>query len=450
MKEKVILTAIVCAFAAVQGWAADSVWVKVAAADSPAAAKAKADFVCAGTNDQETIQKAIDQCAKSGRNLFLYDGVYMIDAFRDWKDGGPRAAVRIPKMLRHLTIEGQKFFQGGRSTIPEDWKEWKNGVIWYARSSIWTTAGDGVPSILRGEWCRCSSQNGSGLRLQNVSVFMCDAQHPARCVDLRWTDAVEVRNMRLYGIGYRLLNGDTHPYKKFGPLKMPHVDAIGITMTSGSNIPVSRFDNIVAIGFGQGFQVGGEHVICNNCLGSLCLYGWTFGNYMYSAGAHVHPIVLINCADERNVHRPLFADKSGCRTRHQSVTMIGFNFELMESLVIGGKLGDGMRETVPGTWSGHIEYTVMPKEGAGNAVEFPLWEEDGSGSGFETRNLAHKRVGTSAERRKYYPQLGQQFFDTDLGKLLICTDPAKRKWVDAMGVPVDERMAPPERMKPIY
>jgi hypothetical protein len=70
-------------------------------------------------------------------------------------------------------------------------------------------------------------------------------------------------------------------------------------------------------------------------------------------------------------------------------------------------------------------------------VHQALWEEDGSGTGFTTRNLAHKAVGNSEERRKYYPQFGQQYFDTDLGKLLICTDPAKRKWVDAMGKPVE-------------
>ena len=118
----------------------------------------------------------------------------------------------------------------------------------------------------------------------------------------------------------------------------------------------------------------------------------------------------------------------------QSVTMIGFDFERVPGLTIGGKLGDGMRETRPGTWRGRIEYTMQPDWHTTNSVHQALWEEDGSGSGFETRNLAHKRVGTSAERRTYYPQLGQQFFDTNLGKLLICTDPAKRKWVDAMGV----------------
>jgi hypothetical protein len=29
--------------------------------------------------------------------------------------------------------------------------------------------------------------------------------------------------------------------------------------------------------------------------------------------------------------------------------------------------------------------------------------------------------------------LGQQIFDTDLNKMLICTDPATKKWVDFNG-----------------
>jgi hypothetical protein len=75
----------------------------------------------------------------------------------------------------------------------------------------------------------------------------------------------------------------------------------------------------------------------------------------------------------------------------------------------------------------------MPREGSPNAVDFPVWENDGSGVGFETVNLAHKPGGTSEERRSYAPHLWQRYFDTDLGKLLVCTDPAKRTWVDAMG-----------------
>lgn len=426
-----------CAHAAEEGRPADLAWVKVAAADSLATAKAQADFVCAGTNDQDTLQMALDRCAKEKRDLFLYEGLYMIDAFREWMDGGPRAAVRIPNARRHFVIQGQRFHQMGRDTSPS------NGVVWYARSSIWPTAGEGVPSVLRGE-CRSKyvigGQLGLGLRLENLSILICDASHPARCVDLRCCDGVEVRNMRLWGMGERRMRGDTFPYRKFGPLPMPHIDSIGLTMTGGSNIPISRFDNIVVTGFGQGFQAGGEHVICNDCLANFNLYGWTFGNYEFGtpyAAADNHPIVLVNCGDEQNVHMPLFAkcgDNGGAIHGMQSVTMIGFDFERVPGLTIGGKLGDGMRETRPGTWRGRIEYTMQPDWHTTNSVHQALWEEDGSGSGFETRNLAHKRVGTSAERRTYYPQLGQQFFDTNLGKLLICTDPAKRKWVDAMGV----------------
>ena len=437
--------AIVCALVAVQGWTTDPVWVKVAAADSSAAAKAAADFVCPGTNDQEVLQAALDRCKNEERDLFLYNGVYMIDAFSERADKGPRAAVCIPNMKRNFVLRGQSFFQAGRDTSPS------NGVVLYARSDIWRTAGDGIPSVLRGEWTKngIGSLFGGGLRIENVSVFICDAQHPARCIDLRCNDGVEVRNMRLRGMGDRCMRGDAFPYRKFGPLPVPHIDAIGITMTGGSNLPLARYDNIYVSGFGQAFQVGGEHVICNDCLANFNLYGWTFGNYEFGTphgAADNHPIVLINCGDEQNVHLPLFAkcgDHGGRIHGLQSVTMIGMDFERVPGYTIGGKTGDNMRETLPGTWRGRIEYTMQPAWHATNAVHQALWAEDGSGSGFETRNLAHKRIGTSAERRTYYPHLGQQYFDTDLGKLLICTDPAKHKWVDAMGVPVDDRTVSP-------
>ena len=418
--------------------AIDPVWVKVAATDSPEAAKAAADFVCSGEHDEETIQRAIDLCAADGRNLYLFNGIYNIDAFLAWDDGGPRAALRLPPR-RHFTLEGQDFFQAGRGMMPSG----TNGVTLYLRRAAWETAGDGVPSVLRGTWTEHGSQNGSGLLMENISVFLCDAEHPARCIDLRRTDGAEVRNMRLRGMGERCMNGDSFPYMKFGPLPMPHIDAIGITMTGGSNLPHSRFDNIHATGFGQGFQAGGEHVICCDCLASFNLYGWTFGNYEFGTprgAADNHPIVLINCGDEQSVHLPLFAhcgDNGGTIHGMQSVTMVGFNFERVTDMVIGGKTGDAMRETMPGTWRGHIEYTFQPAWHATNSVCHPLWEPDGSGSGFETRNLGHKRVGTTAERLSYFPFLGQQFFDTDLGKFLVCTDPVQRLWVDALGRPAD-------------
>lgn len=48
----------------------------------------------------------------------------------------------------------------------------------------------------------------------------------------------------------------------------------------------------------------------------------------------------------------------------------------------------------------------------------------------------HKTVCSTAERESYYPTLGQQIFDTDLNKMLVCIDPENKKWVDMNGVTI--------------
>ena len=66
----------------------------LAASDSRPAAKAAADYVCTGTNDELVIQRAIDDCVASGRQLFVFAGLYRLDAVHDFDDGGPRV-VRV-------------------------------------------------------------------------------------------------------------------------------------------------------------------------------------------------------------------------------------------------------------------------------------------------------------------------------------------------------------------
>ena len=92
-----------------------------------------------------------------------------------------------------------------------------------------------------------------------------------------------------------------------------------------------------------------------------------------------------------------------------------------------------MKEIYPGTWKGNIDFTVQPAWGHLNIEDFQLWENDGSGTGFKTRNNCHKLIATTEERNSYYPMYGQQLFDTDFNKMLICIDPANKKWVDFNG-----------------
>ena len=75
--------------------------------------------------------------------------------------------------------------------------------------------------------------------------------------------------------------------------------------------------------------------------------------------------------------------------------------------------------------------TVAPHDR--NEVYFQLWENDGSGRGFCTRNSCHKLACSTEERLSSYPTYCQQIYDTDLQKSLICISPAAKKWVDAMG-----------------
>ena len=404
----------------------DARQVTVAAADSRSAAKETADYICTGSHDELVIQRAIDDCAASGRQLFLFAGVYRLDAVHDFTDGGPRAAVMIRNMHRAFDMVGERRQVTGWAKGMET-----NGVVLYLKGEALPADGESI-DILRGEWSREGIMNGSALRLENVAVWAPDSQHELRALDLQRVNSLELRNVQLRALGTALMAGLRYPYGNPPP---PVAGNIGVTLTDGSNnVPVNLV-NVSSAGFGQCFQVGGEHVVMVNCAATFGLYGYTFGNYPYHC-AFNHPVTMINCCDEQNVNMPLFAscgDDGGELHGRQEVTMISFNFERVAEHVPGQRLGDLMRETRPGTWRGQIGFTTQPKWHDINAVDLPLWAEDGSGTGFRTVNNAHKPACTSDERRSYYPQYMQQIFDLDLNKLVICTDPATRKWVDALG-----------------
>ena len=406
---------------------ADTCYVRIAAADSSDEVCAAADFVCTGANDEETIQQAIDLCKINGRQLFFFAGLYRLGAVKDFGDGGPKTAVCIRNMHREFAMIGER-----RQAIgwPKDMVV--NGVVLYLQEGALSEIGDSSVDIIRGEWSKRCIMNGSALRMSDIAVYAPDSQHPLRALDLRRVCSVELHNVVLNAFGAAVLKGLVYPY---GDPPPPHPENIGVTLTDGSNnVPVNLF-NVLASGFGQGFQVGGEHVVMVNCAAVFGGYGFTFGNYPYNC-AFNHPITLINCCDEQNINLPLFnscGDDGGALHGRQEVTMISFNCERVAEHVPGRKLGDLMREVKPGTWRGNISFTSQPKWHAVNSVDEPIWAEDGSGVGFITRNNAHKSACGTAERLSYYPQYMQQVYDTDLNKLLICTDPAKRMWRDAMG-----------------
>lgn len=408
-------------------------WICIAAADSTAAAKERADYICRGENDENVFRQAVEACIEQEKNLYLFNGRYHIDRFMDFGDEGPLAAICVPNAHREFRFEGQNHEYGFQ-------KRFDNGVVLYISEKALAAADGKEASVLRGRWTPFGIQNGSCLRLENVAVVLANNRHAVRCVDLRRVDRVEVKNLSLISYGDAIAPDSPVGLSTAPPI--PAKGCIGLTMTDGSNYNYSNYTNVQTWGFDEGIQVGGEHVVCINCGATIGNYGFTFGNYPLHCGAN-HPITLINCMDERNVNLPYFGRWCGDNARDggrlvggQEVALISFNLERVAAQTPGGRLGDFMKEEIPGSWRGRIEFTIQPDWCATNAENFQLWENDGSGSGIITRNSTHKAVCSTQERENYYPTLGQQLFDTDLNRMLICIDPQKRLWVDFMGNPV--------------
>ena len=405
-------------------------FITVAAANTNESIKNSADLVCTGKNDELTIQKAIERAVKEEKNLYLFNGIYHIDAFYDFKDGGPKTAVCVPNNHREFSIYGQNFEYGFQ-------KRYDNGVVLYVSDEALCSI-NGTADVIRSNWCATGLQCGNALDINKLVIILDNNQHPIRCIDLRRTDRVEVKNVAIYGYGNQINEASSVPLEAYPDV--PAKGCIGITMTDGSNYMFSNYTNVQVFAFDECIQVGGEHVVCINCGAALGNYGWTFGNYEFNYGSN-HPITLINCLDEHNINMPLFnkcGDNGGAIAGNQEVTMVGFNLERVEGKAPGGKkYGDKMKEVSPGTWKGNIGFTLQPAWGATNSVDCQIWENDGSGKGIITRNNCHKTVCDTKERLSYYPTYGQQIFDTDLNKTVICTDSENKIWVDFNGNKVD-------------
>lgn len=414
-------------------------YIVVAPADCTSPLRDAADVVCSGEHDELVLQGAIDQCVAEGKNLYLLNGTYRIEGFYDFGDGGPRTALCVPSIGREFSIIGQNavYDRGVCLYVPAETlaclpDATENSDL---DANVQDTARNPV-DVLRTTWCRRGLGSGSCLLLENLYFALSHNQKPIRCVDLRRCDLPELRTVKCGA--YEDMEAGLGR-----PPAVPVKGCIGITMTDGSNAGYSNYRNCGASGFYEGIQISGEHVILENCYAIMNYYGYTFGNYEHNCGTN-HPITMINCMDERNVCLPLFnacgdSEKGTGRRMQglQEVTMIGFNLERIAAQTPGGVLKDRMREVFPGTWRGNIEFSAQPAWNHLNDPAFALWENDGSGVGFRTRNNLHKLVCGREERLSYYPTLGQRIFDTDCGKQLVCIDPEKRLWVDMMGNAVD-------------
>lgn len=415
--------------------------VFVAANDASDEEKLIADYQCTGTNDEQTIQAAINAIyAAGGGTVKLSKGTFYIDSFANYDandDGGSYTAIILPAddvVYYDLRIEGTSFGYPYTNT--------NDTVIRVSNSCYEGLDSSRKYKIFRSPYNNSIvSKSKIALYMETLDIILPYNQKKIMCIDLRYTNKVWMRfvYIRAYISGY---NGRTVNLQN--PPDAAVEDCVGIRMMGGSNAGLlNTFDSVLCMGFYEGFKLGAEHVIGLN-LGALwCVYGYTFGNYPYSE-CFIHPITLINCSDERNVNLPYFADCGDSRYKDtedggQQITIIDYTIERFNELAPGGVLGYYAKEKRPGHFHGEISYTGQLYTGEGSGVQgtknskvLKFWE-DGHGQRFITRNSAHLLAGSSTERRSYAPNYLQRYWDTDAGKELICTDTANKTWRDTAG-----------------
>ena len=382
-----------------------------------------ADYVCKGTNDEYVINMAYLQGVWEGvTKIRLSCGVFYIQSF-GLTDSDTKVAILLQHGLnrvKNMIIEGSGCAYGfTRQKFP-------NGTVLYVDETGYNSlGGSDVASIIKTPGTQAILSDNA-IELREFGIYVYGSQKKITAIDFTSGDRVYCDKLALIGYTKEMLD-DYHVGLSIPPVAIPVDGFTGIKMGTGSNDPQGyTFRNIGIWGFYEGFKVGGEHLLMEQCYAALCVYGYTFGNIPEVESENInslcHPITMINCSDERNQNFPCFK-RAG---KKQQITMIDLNLEYLPNSAPGNVFNNYMTDETGGEVCGEISYTIFTSQG--NVVDIPLWA-NGNGQTFVSRNAAQRNIGTTTERMTYSPNYGQTYFDTDLGKLMTCTDPQNKTWV---------------------
>lgn len=390
--------------------------VVVAASNSTAHDKALARFVCTGSHDELTLQRAAEAIYKNkelkgnGGNVILMAGDYRIDGF-PCRGNDCRAAVLLPMIRNNPSV----FSLGFRGADHNS----QNTRIHVSRACYDTLRTDTKYSVFAceqvGDYCHFS--------FMDLRMHLPSGGRNIICFDGRQMGSMECRRLMCVVDDHSTWTTPTNE------INLPVEGCIALCgCFFNCNSWNYIWESCYALGFGQGYAVGGEHQLLVKCVGAYGRYGFTFNNYYPKGKSSRHENTLIDCTDEANANFMKFAENTG----RQTVNILNLNFEYWPQWFALPGQGHFATEVVPGQWYGQVNYTINRGGYTLPNVSDPFWAK-GSGINFKSRNNTQKERCTSAERRSYYPTLNQKVFDTDQNKLLICTDPDKPVWVDAMG-----------------
>lgn len=393
--------------------------VFIAAHNSSANDKYNADFVCDGKNDEKEINRAIDIVKSSVGVVVLYDGDYYIDSFSDYYVSGKaeKAAIFVKK-------EGSA--NGGVSICGCSSGKPQKAIIHVNETAFENIEASVVPCVISGGADAIGYVGGWGFNVKHIGIKIPNKEH--KCIAINYQHCY-----------WGIVDSCSLTVEGYGQDVVPVENLIGIRGWAGwsDGSIIGAYDTYVS-GFRVGFQLGGEHVICERLGARYCYTAYTFGEYDLgeNSGAQVHPITLINCCDEHSATLPKFYKSGNANSRGSGrclVNLIDFNIEYYP--LITNTPVVGAMEEFEGGWVGNVVYSPEDDENS-NKVYIPFWA-DGHGKNFKSVNTSQPQIGTSAMRKTFAPNYMQQYFDTDLNKVVYCKEPSTKTWIDANGNNVD-------------
>ena len=410
--------------------------VVCAAWNTPRELVSRARYVCPSNDARPVLQKAIDEAYDLGVRCVLLKGTYVLDSRGE---SSPRGCLRFPNRAvkgRVYAHNASQFNVLEGATMPLGW--FGSAELLMGRTLYGSIRDDETFSLL---YCAGNSIFGRAWKLRNLVIRLPDTQKPVVAVDGRFASALEYENLWVSGFDPRTVD-----YRSARGVNPPHPRSVGIRGCAGSNYyAMTTWKNLAVEGFGTGFDIGGEHVYCESLSALYNVYGFAFDCYKGKrsideddsakpcGGCH-YPVYCVNLLDEHNVNMPKFGVQShgGKDSAHpngrQSVTIRGMNIQWPNTCPghtdrTNPNFLEGRHratEELPGTWRGSVEYVIdwTPPDGSVNLSNDPFFEP-GHGANVLCRNLQCKTIGTSGERRQIRPNRMQQFFDTDLNRMLF-------------------------------
>lgn len=410
--------------------ASDASVIVVAAANSTDGKKAVADYVCDGVDDDIELNAAIAEAISTKRRVKIMEGEYLL--------GSPKK--QYYNMNKQLVDNAACVVvnTGSYGVVIEGESPINTPIIRLSDAAYEALDSNKQVSMLAviGDLTDSNTVWSGYAEFKNLKIRIPYNQKKVVALDLMaFGGHARVHSVvcTAYINGY-VYNGTPLNITISSPPAKAVEGCIGIRFIgNGPNGSYgSELTDCTASGFYEGICINEEWAVCTHVCSIFCVYGWVFGKYSVNniTSTRVHPIVLICCGDERGVNLPRF---ERCHDNWQ-IEMIAFTIERKAANTPGGVLGSLATEasSYKGKFRGSISYTVANTQGTANVVNMGFWEY-GHGHGIRTTDAAQAQAGGTDLRATFRPNYMQHYYDTDLTKLVICTDEQNKVWRDAAG-----------------